>query len=262
MPTQQQRAPSPSARAPAGGGQAANGTANGAQARQTLTGLNHSQGQQFMSPNGGRAGRGAQAQLQQGSAGPAVQELQTKLKARGYPVGPIDGQFGPMTKAAVVQFQKASRLPVDGVVGPQTQAALAAAGPVATPDGARPPTDTPPAPLAASPHQISIGARGNDVILLQTELKKRGYDSGAVDGDFGPNTKRALIKFQSNSGLEADGVAGAKTWAALGYKQVGDSQDVNEGGGRLPGGDNAGPPPIPGQGGSALRKKILASARA
>lgn len=62
-----------------------------------------------------------------GSQGPQVAELQRRLKAAysSYAGGlPIDGDFGPLTDAAVRVFQGRSGLFVDGVVGPQTAAAL------------------------------------------------------------------------------------------------------------------------------------------
>lgn len=36
-----------------------------------------------------------------------------------------------------------------------------------------------------------------------------------ADGKFGPNTEAALIKWQTNHELVADGVAGPKTWASF-----------------------------------------------
>ena len=37
----------------------------------------------------------------------------------------------------------------------------------------------------------------------------------AVDGEFGPRTRRALVAIQRARGLASDGVVGAHTWGAL-----------------------------------------------
>ena len=62
--------------------------------------------------------------LKQGSKGPKVIELQTKLKELGFDPGAIDGAFGPGTKTALIAFQKSKGLKSDGVAGPFTLAAL------------------------------------------------------------------------------------------------------------------------------------------
>ena len=58
--------------------------------------------------------------LSSGSRGEKVQELQKRLQALGYYDGEIDGQFGPGTKAAVVDFQKNNGLDTDGLAGTET----------------------------------------------------------------------------------------------------------------------------------------------
>src|SRR5271165_1428762 len=62
--------------------------------------------------------------LQLGSRGPAVTDLQDKLRDQGFDPGLSDGSFGPGTLAAVRAFQKNKGLSDDGVVGPDTASAL------------------------------------------------------------------------------------------------------------------------------------------
>jgi uncharacterized lipoprotein YddW (UPF0748 family) len=62
--------------------------------------------------------------LQYGNIGDDVQEIQQKLKDKGYEVGKTDGHFGALTKLAIEKFQKDKGLEKDGVVGPETYAKL------------------------------------------------------------------------------------------------------------------------------------------
>lgn len=61
---------------------------------------------------------------------------------------------------------------------------------------------------------LKLGSNGFEVRKLQSKLSSIGY-SLTVDGDFGNRTKSAVIQFQRDSGLSADGVVGDKTWKAL-----------------------------------------------
>ena len=54
-----------------------------------------------------------------GDFGASVTQVQQLLQRAGVATGPIDGDFGPMTQAAVRRFQASRGLPVDGVVGAQ-----------------------------------------------------------------------------------------------------------------------------------------------
>ncbi len=58
------------------------------------------------------------------------------------------------------------------------------------------------------------GCMGNGVRELQTGLNKL-HDTLAVDGRFGPLTRQAVLDFQTEQGLQADGIVGPKTWVAL-----------------------------------------------
>ena len=62
--------------------------------------------------------------LSNGSRGDKVVKLQERLQALGYYDGEIDGQFGPGTQGAVVDFQKNNGLDTDGLAGTETLSLL------------------------------------------------------------------------------------------------------------------------------------------
>ncbi len=70
--------------------------------------------------------------------------------------------------------------------------------------------------------RLVLGARGSLVEALQRTLNVRRSRSAklAVDGDFGPQTEEAVVRFQKQQGLEAHGEVDRATWHALGPLQV------------------------------------------
>jgi hypothetical protein len=50
---------------------------------------------------------------------------------------------------------------------------------------------------------------------LQTNLAERGLYDGKVDGDFGPNTRRAIEEFQKDADIPATGLPDQRTLYAL-----------------------------------------------
>jgi peptidoglycan L-alanyl-D-glutamate endopeptidase CwlK len=62
--------------------------------------------------------------IKQGDTGPGVEKLQQRLVDLGFDPGPVNGEFGDETRAAVIGFQKSVQLKPDGVVGPRTQLEL------------------------------------------------------------------------------------------------------------------------------------------
>jgi peptidoglycan hydrolase-like protein with peptidoglycan-binding domain len=59
------------------------------------------------------------------------------------------------------------------------------------------------------------GLRKDDIRWAQTELRFRGLYKGSLDGVLGPRTKRALVQFQRDSGLNRTASLDAQTWEAL-----------------------------------------------
>jgi hypothetical protein len=126
----------------------------------------------------------------QGNQGPEVKAIQYLLRFHGQNPTP-DGIYGPATKTAVQAIQNGEGLNPDGIVGPKTWGAL------------------------ISGAQISSGSSGQAVRAAQTLLAdKYGYGI-AVDGTFGPATRNAVKDFQSDHGLDSDGIVGPLTWQAL-----------------------------------------------
>ena len=60
------------------------------------------------------------------------------------------------------------------------------------------------------------GSRGDEVIQIQTKLKRWGYYNGNIDGIYGSQTLEAVKYFQRKNGLTVDGIAGTKTLEAMG----------------------------------------------
>ena len=132
-----------------------------------------------------------------GATGDAVRRLQRALR-RTPDIGlSVDGVFGPKTETAVKGFQQGAGLVVDGIVGPLTWGAL--------PDGGPMPT-------------LQEGSTGEVVRSLQQILTNGAPGQwnttpGAIDGNFGPNTKASVKAFQVWGGVTSDGVVGDQTWA-------------------------------------------------
>jgi hypothetical protein len=62
--------------------------------------------------------------LKQGTRGDDIKQIQTYLTSKGYILGLPDGIFGPKTKQAVINFQKANGLTPDGLIGKLTIAKM------------------------------------------------------------------------------------------------------------------------------------------
>ena len=146
--------------------------------------------------------------LQVNSVGVEVKRMQQRLAELGYYSGAADGQFGGGTRTAVEAFQRQHGITADGIAGDETLALLyAAAAQTFVPTPA--PTPTP------ENTTLSSGSQGERVKELQQRLLELGFYSGKIDGDYGKGTKAAVMLFQKQHDLTADGIAGDKTQAVL-----------------------------------------------
>ena len=62
---------------------------------------------------------------------------------------------------------------------------------------------------------LSLWSRGPDVEFVQRVLLSAGYDTGNVDGIYGPRTMQAVVQFQRDNNLVPDGIVGPNTWAVI-----------------------------------------------
>ncbi|MDX2099336.1 MAG: peptidoglycan-binding protein [Leptolyngbyaceae cyanobacterium bins.59] len=203
--------------------------------------------------------------LRRGDRGAAVIDLQTTLKNQGYFRGPVTGVYGPMTEAAVRQFQTTRQLKVDGVAGAQTLSTLQgnSISQQGNPVSGVPLANSVPANsvgtdaiVSATPLKTALrsGSRGDAVINLQKQLMQLNYYSGPITGIFGPKTEESVKRFQASQGLVVDGIAGTKTTLALQTLGTSPTQSVTNnlaGGGTPPTANSAvtstpnSQPPVP-----------------
>lgn len=83
-----------------------------------------------------------------------------------------------------------------------------------TPDSTFAPQPLSAQALGAWPIISETQGSAEDIRAAQHLLNVRGYGL-KVDGDYGPNTARAVRDFQARNGLTPDGSVGPKTWARL-----------------------------------------------
>ena len=140
-----------------------------------------------------------------GLAGPAaaaqsakVAALQVALRANGLYQGEIDGIAGPITRGALVRFQRSNGIRATGKVGYVTRCKLGTLG----------------RPLLGQ-RQLASGRVGWDVASLEFRLRRFGLAVRKVDGRFDAATAAALKRFQRARGLDPDGIAGTRTFRAL-----------------------------------------------
>jgi N-acetylmuramoyl-L-alanine amidase len=139
--------------------------------------------------------------LRPGQHGDAIADLQRRLDESGLPVAPdAVGTFGAGTRAALEAFQHLRGLRVDGVCGTESWGALVEAG------------------FHLGDRFLYLRQpmlRGDDIADLQRRLSALGFDTGRVDGIFGPLTAGGLAELQRNLGLPVDGILGAGTLREL-----------------------------------------------
>ena len=132
----------------------------------------------------------------------------------------MTGNFGPITQAALIEYQLSANLAPTGIVDTAIQALLFAAlpvlpvaqvpqGPIAAPQ----PIVASPQPIAVSvpsfSRDLKLGSVGDDVRQLQVFLNVKGFlvaqigtgAPGLESTYFGARTKAALARYQASIGV-------------------------------------------------------------
>jgi peptidoglycan hydrolase-like protein with peptidoglycan-binding domain len=142
-----------------------------------------------------------------------VKNLQKELASLNYYEGPIDGIYGPQTRAAVTFLQRDASIHQTGQMNAATGSALQRF-------------------LANGNNQMNPNNGSTlPVTTLQEDLGRLNYYEGPDDGIFGPQTKAAVADLQRDAGLPQTGAMNATTEAALQRFLVHGNSQMNPGGG-------------------------------
>ena len=106
--------------------------------------------------------------------------IQQRLIDLGYLQGAADGKFGPKSESAVKIFQRVNHLDITGATDAETIIALFSDQAIALPE------------------PLSAGDKGEDVAMLQNDLRRYGFLTEDADGEYGKSTANAVRAFQEH----------------------------------------------------------------
>lgn len=129
-----------------------------------------------------------------------VKAIQRELRQRGFGALEADGTVKPVTRAAIMAFEDANRLPLKGEVSEELLKYLLFGVPPTAQSGAG---------EVRSPHAEAL------VKQVQRQLAERGYRAGTADGRLTPATAAAIRQFEVDEGLPPKGRISAEVVARL-----------------------------------------------
>ncbi|MBE9201678.1 MULTISPECIES: peptidoglycan-binding protein [unclassified Nodularia (in: cyanobacteria)] len=201
--------------------------------------------------------------LERGDQGPSVRSLQEQLQQAGFYQAPITQVYDFATEDAVRRFQQAYGLAVDGIVGvttrqqletwptqqpsyqapipstnnPQLPQLSTASTPFSTISNSNPQPPRPNTAISAATvntvktqttsrnsNLLQLGDEGQQVKVLQEQLRVAGFYSSQATGIFGPITEIAVKQFQQAYKLDVDGIVGPATISKLPTVGVGGTE--------------------------------------
>lgn len=133
-----------------------------------------------------------------GDAGEKVWELDQKLFVLGYLTDRPNDAFDLGTLEAVLKFQTDHHLEPTGTVDTKTWDTILGAQ-----------------PSALKNKWLQFGDSGELVYQLDQKLQELGYIDTEANDAFDLATYEAIVKFQTDHHLKADGMVGEKTWEAI-----------------------------------------------
>lgn len=131
--------------------------------------------------------------MKRGDKGDDVQSLQARLKELQYYRGPVNGNYGDQTAAAVRTVQEAYGLKANGNADLKTLDII----------------------YGEAYRPLKRNDRGLDVERLQTRLSELGYYWGQISGNYLDGTTAAIENFQRANGMTASGQADVFTQERL-----------------------------------------------
>ncbi|MBW3098645.1 peptidoglycan-binding domain-containing protein [Pseudohoeflea coraliihabitans] len=153
-------------------------------------------------------------------ADPLLVDIQTHLKRKGFYGGKVDGLIGPMSVAAIRNWQKKAGLEITGAPSALVLESLQLGGrpeplvrrndpPVVVPAKAPQPSTRPATPPAASPQVAAAPTQAGDELVarIQSGLSNIAYADIAVDGVAGERTRQAIQAFEKHYRLPVTGEA-------------------------------------------------------
>lgn len=148
-----------------------------------------------------------------GSQGAAVKKYKDMLLALGYLKASTHSFFGRDSEKATKQFQADHGLVVDGIIGRITAAAITDAyNEESKPDI---PSMEQYSGVLSGKTLIKYGSKGPVVKAFKDMLMYLGFLSASSKETFGRDSEKATKLFQASHNLEADGIIGPKTGAAI-----------------------------------------------
>ncbi|KQZ94183.1 peptidoglycan-binding protein [Mesorhizobium sp. Root157] len=144
---------------------------------------------------------------------PVVEQVQNILKHLGFYTGGADGLAGPATRDAVAAYQRKVGLPVTGTIDNALLDQLGTAPVTASVPIPKPRSDTTSSiPAAALPASTSLDAH---IVKVQAGLKAFGNEDIQLDGVAGARTKAAIREFQAIFRLPVTGEADEAVYAKM-----------------------------------------------